>query len=53
MKKYMFIKGDINDSNFIHSLFKKYQFEYIIHLAAESHVDKSIKNHMNLQKQIL
>ena len=43
-ENYVFIKGDINDSNFIHSLFKKYQFEYIIHLAAESHVDKSIEN---------
>ncbi len=39
---YLFIKGDIYDSAFINSLFKKYKFAGVIHLAAESHVDRSI-----------
>ena len=41
---YTFVKGDITDENFIHKLFQKYRFEGIIHLAAESHVDRSIKD---------
>ena len=39
---YQFIKGDINDSDFIDNLFESHRFEGIIHLAAESHVDRSI-----------
>jgi len=39
---YHFIKGDITDSPFIHQLFEKEQFDGVIHLAAESHVDRSI-----------
>ncbi len=39
---YHFIKADINDAEEINSLFKKYNFDSIIHLAAESHVDRSI-----------
>ena len=39
---YSFIKGDVCDEEFINKLFKKYQFDSIIHLAAESHVDRSI-----------
>ncbi|TFG76395.1 MAG: dTDP-glucose 4,6-dehydratase [Flavobacteriales bacterium] len=39
---YHFIKGDIVDENFINALFKKHRFEGVIHLAAESHVDRSI-----------
>lgn len=39
---YEFVRGDINDAEFIHRLFEKYQFEGVIHLAAESHVDRSI-----------
>lgn len=41
---YIFEKGDIVESNFINDLFDKYQFEGVIHLAAESHVDRSISN---------
>jgi dTDP-glucose 4,6-dehydratase len=41
-KNYIFEKGDISDSNYIQSLFSKYAFDGIIHLAAESHVDRSI-----------
>lgn len=39
---YTFVKGDITDADFINSLFDEYQFDGIIHLAAESHVDRSI-----------
>lgn len=39
---YTFEKGDICDISFIQSLFEKYQFDAVIHLAAESHVDRSI-----------
>lgn len=39
---YHFIKGDIVDSNFINEIFEKYKFEGVLHLAAESHVDRSI-----------
>ncbi len=41
---YTFVKGDITDAAFITSLFDNYQFDALIHLAAESHVDNSIKN---------
>jgi dTDP-glucose 4,6-dehydratase len=41
---YTFVKGDIVDANFIHQLFEKEQFDGVIHLAAESHVDRSITN---------
>ena len=39
---YTFVKGDICDRNFIEELFQKYQFQDVIHFAAESHVDNSI-----------
>ena len=41
---YIFEKGDIVDANYINDLFAKYQFDGVIHLAAESHVDRSISN---------
>ena len=41
---YTFVKGDITDVAFIKSLFDNYQFDAVVHLAAESHVDNSIKN---------
>jgi dTDP-glucose 4,6-dehydratase len=43
-ENYHFIKGDITDRPFIDQLFKDIQFDGIIHLAAESHVDRSITN---------
>lgn len=43
---YTFIKGDIVDSEFILSLFEEHRFDSVIHLAAESHVDRSISNPM-------
>lgn len=39
---YHFIKGDITDTEFVEKLFQEYQFDGVIHLAAESHVDRSI-----------
>jgi len=41
---YEFVKGDIVDSEFIQQLFEERQFDGVIHLAAESHVDRSISN---------
>ncbi len=41
---YHFIKGDITDAKFINELFHDYSFDAVIHLAAESHVDRSISN---------
>ena len=43
---YTFIKADIVDGEKMHSLFSEYQFDAVIHLAAESHVDRSISNPM-------
>lgn len=41
---YRFVKGDIVDAGFIENLFVQEQFDAVIHLAAESHVDRSISN---------
>ena len=41
---YTFIKGDIADVEFINGLFEKHNITDVIHLAAESHVDRSIKD---------
>lgn len=43
---YEFIKGDITDQDFLQAIFEKHSFDSVIHLAAESHVDRSIKNPM-------
>lgn len=40
---YTFVKGDICDTRLVNELFKKYKFNGVIHFAAESHVDNSIK----------
>jgi dTDP-glucose 4,6-dehydratase len=47
---YSFIKGDITDEIFINTLFKEYQFDSVIHLAAESHVDRSITDPLSFAK---
>ncbi len=39
---YSFVKADINDAKEINTLFLKENFDAVIHLAAESHVDRSI-----------
>ncbi|GAA3566212.1 dTDP-glucose 4,6-dehydratase [Snuella lapsa] len=43
-QNYRFIKGDITDGAFVDRLFKEQQFDAVIHLAAESHVDRSISD---------
>ena len=43
---YSFVKGDITDAPFISELFNVQQFDGVIHLAAESHVDRSIADPM-------
>ncbi len=45
-ENYIFEKGDIVDKDFVEGLFSKYNFDGVIHLAAESHVDRSITNPM-------
>src|SRR5699024_11338958 len=37
-------KGDIADAQLVHSVFETYNITDVIHLAAESHVDRSIKD---------
>ena len=41
-ENYKFIKGDICDFDFVKSIFSNYKIDGVIHLAAESHVDRSI-----------
>lgn len=44
--RYTFVKGNICDSELVASLFTEHNFDAVIHLAAESHVDRSIENPM-------
>ena len=44
MDKITFVQGDICDFDFVLDVFKKYDINGVIHFAAESHVDNSIKN---------
>jgi len=41
-QNYAFIKGDIVETDFINQLFTEHAFDGVVHLAAESHVDRSI-----------
>jgi dTDP-glucose 4,6-dehydratase len=47
---YTFLKGDITNEVFINSIFKEYKFDSVIHLAAESHVDRSINSPLAFAK---
>ena len=47
---YKFLKGDITDESYINQIFKTYKFEGVIHLAAESHVDRSITDPLGFAK---
>ena len=47
---YTFIKGDIVDAAFIDALFNEHQFDGVLHLAAESHVDRSITDPLSFVK---
>ena len=42
--RYTFIKGDIQDRDLVNEIFEKHDIRGVIHFAAESHVDNSIKN---------
>ncbi|MCC9071743.1 dTDP-glucose 4,6-dehydratase [Flavobacterium sp. F-65] len=47
---YTFVKGDIVDEFFINKLFSENEFEGVLHLAAESHVDRSIEDPLSFVK---
>jgi dTDP-glucose 4,6-dehydratase len=47
---YQFVKGDITDEQFINELFSENSFDAVIHLAAESHVDRSILDPLSFVK---
>jgi dTDP-glucose 4,6-dehydratase len=47
---YQFVKGDITDEAFVNALFSEHQFDGVIHLAAESHVDRSILDPLSFVK---
>ena len=42
--RHIFVHGDICDKGLVSSLFERYDFDYVINFAAESHVDRSIAN---------
>lgn len=50
LSNYSFIKGDITDESFINEIFNRYRFDNVIHLAAESHVDRSISDPLAFAK---
>ena len=50
MSNYVFEKGDITDEQRIDYLFNQYRFDAVIHLAAESHVDRSIMDPLSFVK---
>ncbi len=49
-KNYTFLHGDINNSFLMESIFQTYKFDSVIHLAAESHVDRSISDPLSFAK---
>lgn len=42
--RHIFVQGDIFDKELVAALFQKYDFDFVINFAAESHVDRSIVN---------
>lgn len=42
-KRYVFVQGDICDKELVNGLFHSNEINYVVHFAAESHVDRSIK----------
>jgi dTDP-glucose 4,6-dehydratase len=49
-ENYTFLHGDITDEVYINTVFTKYQFDSVVHLAAESHVDRSITDPLAFAK---
>jgi len=50
MPNYSFVKGDVCDVNFVNVLFSQNAFDGVVHLAAESHVDRSISDPISFVK---
>jgi dTDP-glucose 4,6-dehydratase len=44
LRNYVFVKGDICDKHLVNDLFQQYEIDYVVHFAAESHVDRSIES---------
>lgn len=44
LPNYSFVRGDIVDEALLKELFDRYAFDYVVHFAAESHVDRSIED---------
>lgn len=40
--RYRFVRGDVRDRDMVDKLFREYDFDTVVHFAAESHVDRSI-----------
>ena len=40
--RYIFVKGDVRDRKLVQKLFSEYEFDTVVHFAAESHVDRSV-----------
>jgi len=40
--RYLFMKGDIGDKEVIHDIFQRFEIDWVVNFAAESHVDRSI-----------
>lgn len=49
-ENYTFVKADICDFDTVDSIFKQYEIDSVIHLAAESHVDRSIKDPLSFAR---
>ena len=49
-KNYTFLHGDITNEVYLNSIFKEFKFDSVIHLAAESHVDRSITDPLAFAK---
>src|SRR5580704_5833729 len=41
-RQFEFVHGDICDAGFVQTLFRRHDFDIVVHFAAESHVDRSI-----------
>lgn len=53
-KRFVFVKGDINNAELVNHLFSVYDFDVVVNFAAESHVDRSIfEPHLFLQTNVL
>lgn len=50
LPNYSFLHGDICDVEYVDRIFKEYAFDGVIHLAAESHVDRSISDPLAFAK---